>query len=1113
MHPPDLLQQDAANRERALALGSFIVEAPAGAGKTELLTQRYLKLLAIVREPEEIVAITFTNKAAAEMRGRVLQSLQDAEDGIPVDKAHKHTTRELALAALARSRELGWELLQQPGRLRINTIDSLCSLLARQMPLMSRFGAQPGVSDDAGTYYREAARRTIAMLEEEKGDGPVTEALQYLDNDTGRLGSLLADMLAKRDQWLQHAGRTSAQEEAMDGLRHLVQHDIARAAQALDEGLQRHLMPAARYAASNLPCDHPVALLLDWETPVRAVPESLALWRALCELLLTAQGECRKERGINVKNGFPPSEEGKAHKQILLDVIAAIADPQPLARIRSLPDPRNHDEEWRIVGSLARLLQLAAAHLMTVFQEAGEVDFVEVATRALEALEDETGPTELAMRLDYRIQHLLVDEFQDTSPAQVELLRRLTQGWEPEDGRTLFCVGDPMQSIYRFRKADVGLFLHVAQAGIGQLALERLHLTRNNRSCPAIVDWVNQAFAQVFPLHDSVTRGAISYRRFAATREALPGEGVLVHPLAVENGAGADGMALLEALHVADLIEQERAAYPGKTIAVLVRARNHLEALVAEIRRNRPGLKFQAMEIEGLGGRQAVQDAMALTRAMFHRADRVNWLAVLRAPWCGLTLADMHALAADDRQATIWRLMQDEARLARLSEDGRLRLQHVSKVLQESFAFQGRQSVRRWVESAWLRLGGPECLWEAGDVRDVQAYFSLIEQLDAAGRFDPDQLESALADLYAAPDAEADGSLQFLTMHKSKGLEFDTVILPGLHRQPKTNDASLLLWEEVQIDEDEPQLVAAPWVPRHLRDGMPSPYDFLRGLECERTANECARVLYVGATRAIRRLHLVGAVCLDSKEGIKPPSGSFLELLWSAVGAEFVRAAETPLQNIAPASAGDFIPRLIRLPQPAMPALLAIRDEVLPGMSFDEDAVEVEEGSLEASCGTLGHLYMEMIAQDGPELWPAGRLHGLQPAMQAWLERAGHAPTEAEQGAVQVAAAIAAALESEDGRWILQKRLHARSELVLSTADANRIATHIVDRTFVENDARWVIDYKSARVDSALVPDGLAKYAERYRPQLERYAGLFEGEGMPVRKAVFFLAHGKLVEL
>lgn len=108
-----LLEEDAEGRIRALdADESFIVEAPAGAGKTELLTQRFLRLLQTVSEPEEIIAITFTNKAASEMRARILDSLQDAADEVPVDKAHKQQTRELALSALRRSSERNWRLLE-----------------------------------------------------------------------------------------------------------------------------------------------------------------------------------------------------------------------------------------------------------------------------------------------------------------------------------------------------------------------------------------------------------------------------------------------------------------------------------------------------------------------------------------------------------------------------------------------------------------------------------------------------------------------------------------------------------------------------------------------------------------------------------------------------------------------------------------------------------------------------------------------------------------------------------------------------------------------------------------------------------------------------------------
>ena len=327
------------------------------------------------------------------------------------------------------------------------------------------------------------------------------------------------------------------------------------------------------------------------------------------------------------------------------------------------------------MAALAALLKLAAAQLWAVFNEQGEADFVEVAQRALLALGDADAPSDLALQLDYRIQHLLVDEFQDTSPTQVQLLQRLTAGWQEEDGRTLFAVGDPMQSVYRFRKADVGLFLRAADSGIGGIALQRLRLCRNNRSCAALVDWVNQGFAGVFPARDSVTSGAIRYRPFVATRPSLAGadEGVRVHALVIDRetaAEGNDGAALREAQRILSIISEVRGHDPARQIAVLVRARSHLDALVALIRRRQPALRFAAVEIESLAARQPVQDLLALTRALHHRADRVHWLAILRAPWCGLTLADLHALAADDQAATLWQLINDAARVQKLSADG-----------------------------------------------------------------------------------------------------------------------------------------------------------------------------------------------------------------------------------------------------------------------------------------------------------------------------------------------------------------------------------------------------------------------------------------------------------
>jgi ATP-dependent exoDNAse (exonuclease V) beta subunit len=156
----------------------------------------------------------------------------------------------------------------------------------------------------------------------------------------------------------------------------------------------------------------------------------------------------------------------------------------------------------------------------------------------------------------------VVDEFQDTSPTQMRLIEQLTLGWQHDDGRTLFCVGDPMQSIYRFRKADVSLFLQASEFGIGQLPLTPLKLTRNNRSHPQVVDWINNTFKPIFPAQDNITQVAISYRTFIATKDTIADEGVSVHPLVLDSDEESEQARLIEARYVADLIAIEQKNNP-----------------------------------------------------------------------------------------------------------------------------------------------------------------------------------------------------------------------------------------------------------------------------------------------------------------------------------------------------------------------------------------------------------------------------------------------------------------------------------------------------------------------------------------------------------------------
>ena len=1120
------LREDAAARERALAVASFIVEAPAGAGKTELLTQRFLALLAQVEHPEEVVALTFTNKAATEMRDRILGSLDLAASGKRPELPHKQKTFDISRAVLARDEEQGWQLREHPGRLKIATIDSLCASLVGQMPFLSRFGAQPRVSDEVEAYYLAAARETIGLIEDggERGD-IVAKALDYLDNNVGNLEKLLVSMLARRDQWLRHTYTADAEDlraTAEAGLRELVSAALKEVASLVGPVIQQMLMPPVRFAAGN--CED-FRHLENWKAPLAGELEELEHWLALSTILLNGKGERRLRLDKNL--GFPAGAESKPFKEVVLQTAENLTDAAvgALFRLRALPATRYAEEDWAVIDVFYQVLQLANAQLWLGFQQGGEVDFTAISQRAIAALGTESEPTDLALALDYRIRHLLIDEFQDTSPSQVELIEGLTRGWEEGDGRTLFLVGDPMQSIYRFRKADVGLFLRVQQHGIGSVRLQTLRLYRNNRSAPAIVNWINQAFPHIFPATNNPAIGAVCYSASATDRAEDPSAAVLTHAVIKEDGADVEQ---LQAERVIALIDAARADNPQAEIAVLVRSRTHLVTLVQEIRRSRSALRFQAVEIEGLAGRQPVQDLLTLTHALLHRANRVQWLALLRAPWCGLTLADMHALCARNHEKTVWQLMRDDELVGTLSPDGQKRLLRVRGVLKDAFAHQGRWAMARWIENVWRRLSGPECLAKPTDWQDVKAFFTLLEEMSTHGDIEVDSLEQKVAALFSAADPDPEAQhLQMMTIHKSKGLEFDTVIVPGLHRLPPNPQGVLVRWESILGHDDQEYLVPAAVKQKGEVNANSVLYDYLAGLDAEREAHETVRVLYVATTRAKRRLHLVGALERDGGDCKAPDRRSLLHLLWKSdvVRASFEHDAGHQVSEGEPgaAEAGqDAAPMtsyLVRLRADAMERAATVQVESgAPILPIDDIlAADSDAGlRLASSTGTLVHRCLEIIGNAGLEGWDAARVSALEPAYRAWLCNQGHSEPDARKGAALVVEAVTTTLASDTGRWILQSRPNSHAELALTNVDLSEngaVAHHVIDRTFVDNGSRWIIDFKTLAGYGADDLEGLKERANGYRAQLDRYAGLFADQALPVRKAIFFPLQGAFVEV
>ena len=1116
----ELSRADAAARERALDVSrSFIVQAPAGSGKTELLTQRFLGLLATVDEPESVLAITFTRKAAAEMRGRILGAMREVATPGSTDRKWQPRTLELAARALAADRARDWNLIENPNRLRIQTIDALNLGLARRLPVLSGLGGGLEVMEDSRELYRQAAEGLLQHLPpgETAHGRAVAEVLVHVDNRVSQFVELVVEMLARRESWLPvlPVGESDANVQAElrslleSARRSLVEGHLQSLHAAFPPGLLERATQLVSEAAGNLAgsaADSVLAGCVGLDAAPAPQQRDLACWRALAEFLLTTAGEARK--AYNVKLGVPPGAAGRVLKQEALELASALAGRPSLCRdlhaVRKLPQPAYDGEEWRVLNALLTVLRLAAAELELVFSERRVADYPRFAQAAREALGTPDAPTDTALALDARLRHVLVDEFQDTSESQVALLRALTAGWQRDDGRTLFPVGDPMQSIYRFRNAEVGLFLEVRDHGLGELELESLSLGVNFRSTGPLVVWFNQAFSQVLPAQDDALKGAVCFAPSTSSDGAGADGGVRVHPLFRRSRE-------LEARRVVEIITGRLHEDPTARIAVLVQARSHLVDIVAELTRS--GVAFQATDVDPLGERPAVLDLLSVTRALVHPADRAAWLAVLRAPWCGLTLEDLHAVAGGTEEAAVIDQLRDPARLARLPESAQQRVQRTLRVMEDTLRGLRRLGLRDSVERAWIALGGPASVEDRRSLEEAQGYLDELAEL-SDGRDQPIRLAAlaeALEELYAPSPARPEVRVELMTIHKAKGLQFDTVILPGLDRAAGRDRGRLLHWMKLP-EVGGAGLVVAPLAQSGADANVL--HAWLGRVEAERLQQERRRLLYVAATRAERWLHLLGSCRLKEEHGsqsLLPPGENLaLGMLWPAVGSQYEqRLAETGSieGEVAPVAPRD--PPLRRLPAAWQPpqARQGPVIEVRSTRSAGEVAPVVFDWATHTAryVGTLVHRELQRIAQGGEFPGPQDlRLR----ERYAWeLAELGVPARLRDEAIERCCTAVALALEDPRGRWLLDgSHREAASELALGGLLDGEIVSVVIDRTFIDSDGtRWVVDYKTSTHEGAALEAFLDNEQQRYREQLERYAALVSRLGPePVKVGLYF---------
>lgn len=1038
---------DATERQQALdCQQSFIVQAPAGSGKTELLTQRYLALLAKVADPQAILALTFTKKAAQEMRHRILQALQDAAQNLPLQSPHQANTRKLANQALKQDQIFGWSILAKPQQLCITTFDAFCLELYQNLPLQEA-AKIANISNYPEQCYQQAIYqwfdwcRSLPELH-----AMLTLMLDQMDFKLNKLFGHLQELLKTRDQWLRPLSLQARMEPSLidQGFAKVVRGYYQAFQQSIPHEIQLELIDISQKVAQIRPDLYPH--LQQWQFADIQPP----LLQELNKLLCTSTQEFRKEfnHHVGLKADSCPPEVLKALKKQSKELLSQLDNYSEfkhlLLHLPQFPDPNHLALNHALMQAYYHLLPLLVAHLHLEFAKQESCDFIYIAQYALVALQE----SDLKLHLEQQLQHLLVDEFQDTSEIQHELLKHLTLDFEQEPDKTVFMVGDPMQSIYRFRAAKVGIFLHVQQQGLGDLPLQTLQLSQNFRSAPLLIKQLNQIFTPIFPATEQIELGAVG---FHPACPALP-----EHPSAALealycNDSQEQGQKIVELLELA-MREQV------KSVAILVRSRQQMRPIMQALAQAK--IAYQGLDLSPLSEHWIIRDLLNLTKLLLKPGHRPDELAVLRGPLVGLDISDLHHLCTISVQGSVLASLSKPAVLDQLSSPAQARLQHFITILEHAKQQQFSLPFYQVLTNLCLHLQVQALFPLPEQALIIERFFSIITQICQEQAWPDIELITAYF-AHSYWSCHQAFQLQLMTMHKSKGLEFDWVIIPNLGDGPRPISHQALMWMKTEAQ----QLFLV-----QDRDQVQNSY-FYRYREQEQERYETLRLAYVAFTRARLRLYL-----LDDK--IKAEKSSLRALFPSDF---FQPSATTVAAN-----------HVMTVNQHQRLTLNDYLSKPITASTLFTQNTQFNDHYIAKQLGIITHKMVQWICSHHPHTlaqipWKLAEnllFHARLPLhlcsnIQQTIQRFWHCPI---------------------GQWIRAPHAFEANEWGILVKDQAIMRQAMLDRTFVDQGIRWIIDFKTGQKED--------KSHRSYQVQVNRYAHYLQtlDPHQPIHCGLYYLS-------
>lgn len=880
---------------------NVVLEASAGTGKTSVLVWRYINLLKAGVEPGHILAITFTRKAAAEMRERIIRELRDAAARSELDKA------------------LWTEVRDRLGEISISTIDAFCLSLLREFPLEADLDPGFDMADETEVprlveESLDRSLRTCAALAKQEPDIAVVLAQLGMSRTRAGLASLLDRRLVAWD---------ALDRFLANGPSDLTAEVVCRrAATSLQDALRAVPGGLARFLADG-PAGHPryrmlvrdLDRLLDLEhagdAQIRALVDRVAAH------FLTADGTPRKSGGIppyKADRDYPSQEASKRHRTAVWQIAP---------HIKEVVFAFTRDLNVVLARGIRRMFAIALAQYRQALEDRSVLDFSDVLQRSLDLLRQMDEFSQSRFRLESRYHHVLVDEFQDTSRAQWELVSLLIQSWGEGLGLatqpSIFIVGDRKQSIYRFRDAEVAVLREASRyiEGLRPAGSPRRSISRSFRALPQLLEFVNEVFAEMS--QPGARADDFTYTesdRFPAGLEPEDARGPVLG-LAVSDDPEACAAAV--AAEIERLLREEtvrdrktgvpRQARPGD-IAILFRSRtSHREFEHALELRSIPTYVYKGL---GFFDADEIKDLSALLRYLADPGSDLRAAAFLRSRFVRLSDRGLAQIGA--RLAAAIADASPPLEAARLDAEDRRVLEHIRARVGEWLAQVDHVPPADLIEQL---LPATAYAYEMRGPRRQQAWENLKKMRGLVRRIQnrgyatlariADHIDSLTAGDESNAVIEALDAVNLMTVHASKGLEFPVVFVVNLARGATGPPRPVRV--VVDGEAGEPSVSVGPFV---------SETDEAEG---DREKQETRRLMYVALTRARDRLYLSSVL----KDGaLQPGRGSLAEVLPGSLKALFGRAAtvfdECGTLGWAGQSGRAFEWRICRVPPPGAPA-------------------------------------------------------------------------------------------------------------------------------------------------------------------------------------------------